>query len=136
MKEGDQFIHEFSISQEQVNQFATLSGDLNPIHTNEEFAAQTPFKKPIVHGIFTASVISKVLGTQFPGEGSIYLSQTLQFMRPVYPGKPYKAVFSILHIDYQKNKATIKTEIFDHETGKIVLDGEAVALNKKVFIQP
>ena len=82
-KEGDQFQWERFISAEDVSRFAGVVGDLNPIHLDPEFAAGSFFKKRIVHGAFLGGLISKVLGMDFPGQGTVYISQTSTFKRPV-----------------------------------------------------
>ena len=132
LKIGDTYETTFIISQEQVNQFAALSGDQNPIHIDAEFAAGTSFKSPIVHGIFSATVISRILGMEFPGPGTFYLNQTLSFKRAVYPGKVYAAKLEIIDIKEGKHTATIRTQYFETESGKsrLVLDGEASVKNK------
>lgn len=129
MKAGDKYIKEFSISQEQVNSFAELTGDHNPIHLDEAYAASTPFKQRIVHGIFTATVFSQIVGMEFPGEGTIYLSQNLSFKRPVFPDKPYEARLEVTETIEGKHIATIKTEVYDKENGKLALTGEALVKN-------
>src|SRR5512134_2421712 len=83
-KEGDQFRWERFISAEDVRRFAETVGDLNPIHLDAEFAEKSFFKKRIVHGAFLAGLISKVLGMDFPGQGTVYISQNSTFKRPVY----------------------------------------------------
>ncbi len=127
---GDHYEETFSISQEEVNEFARLSGDTNPVHVDAAFAATTIFKKPVVHGIFVASVFSRIMGAKFPGYGSIYLSQTLDFKRPVYPGETYRVEVKIAEID-PKGRARLATTIAHAESGKVVLNGEAMALLPK-----
>ncbi len=131
LKQGDTYTSKFTITQEQVNTFAELSGDDNPIHIDQEFAANTSFKQTIVHGIFSASVFSKVLGTEFPGHGSIYLGQKLEFKRPVFPGKEYEARFEITETRDGKHTAIVSTQVYELERGKIVIDGWAEMLNKE-----
>src|SRR5215217_2340945 len=92
---GASFEYPFTISQEEVQRFSDLTGDNNPIHLDAEYAATTAFKRPIIHGMLGATVFTKVLGTQFPGFGSIYLKQTLEFLRPMFVDTDYKAVFKI-----------------------------------------
>lgn len=125
LKIGDTYKSAFTISQEEVEQFAKVSGDHNPLHLDAEYAANTPFKSPIVHGMFSASIISKVLGTEFPGEGTLYLGQNLEFKRPVYPGKQYQVSCEIVEVTEGRHVAKISTQIHDAETGKIVMDGHA-----------
>ncbi|PWJ44518.1 MaoC family dehydratase [Sediminitomix flava] len=129
----EKFTYSFNITQEQVNQFAELSGDTNPLHLDAEFAAQTQFKKPIIHGIFSASIFSKVLGTQFPGAGSIYAGQEIKFLRPMYPSHPYEARFEIVSIDERRHSAQISTEVYDVETGKATIKGVATVIHKEKF---
>lgn len=125
LKLGDTYSTTFSISQDEVNQFATVCGDKNPLHLDAEYAAGTPFKTPIVHGMFSASIISKVLGMEFPGEGTLYLSQNLEFKRPIFPDKTYEVKCEITEVQEGKHVASISTKIFETERNKIVLDGSA-----------
>ena len=89
LKIGDFYKEEFIITQEMVNQFAKLSGDKNPLHINKDFASKTRFKKPIVHGLFSVTSFGKIMGTKFPGSGSIHVSQNLSFKKPLYPDQKY-----------------------------------------------
>lgn len=132
LKVGDFYEEQVTLSQQQVNAFAELSGDKNPVHIDEAFAAETSFKKPIVHGIFSAAIFSRLLGTIFPGEGSIYLGQTLQFKRPVYPGEAYTARVEITSLE-GSNSATFSTVLTHSATGKVVIEGEAKVMNKDLL---
>jgi len=132
LKHGDFYEEQVTLSQQQVNAFAELSGDKNPVHIDEKFAAETSFKKPIVHGIFSAAIFSRLLGTVFPGEGSIYLGQTLQFKRPVYPGEAYTARVEITSLD-GRNSATFSTVLTHTSTAKVVIEGEAKVMNKNLL---
>ena len=90
IKTGDKYRHEVTYTQEGVIAFAEITGDKNPIHLDPEFAAKTPFGRPIVHGFLSASVFSKVFGMLFPGQGTIYLSQEMSFRAPVFAGEKYQ----------------------------------------------
>jgi len=127
------FDHPVRFSQEQVIKFAELTGDNNPLHLDAEYAATTNFKKPIIHGMLGATVFTKVLGTQFPGFGSIYLKQTLEFLRPMFVETDYKAVFTIKSIQPEKHIAEISTEIIDVNTKKVVTRGIATMINQEKF---
>jgi acyl dehydratase len=81
-----------------------------------------------MHGMLGASLFSKVFGTLFPGEGTIYLKQSLNFLKPMYPDTPYEAVFTVKEIIYEKNRAIVETVIKDKE-GKICTSGEATVMN-------
>ncbi len=132
--EVDEFYEsEHIFSQEDVNLFIKVSGDANPLHWDEEFAANTPFKKPIVHGAFVLSIFSKIMGMEFPGKGSIYMKHELDFKRPVYVGNVYQFKFKVLEIDRQKHTARITTQVFEKERGKIMVDGIATVMNPELF---
>lgn len=130
---GDHFELEITFTQAEVNAFAKVSGDLNPIHWDEAFAANTPFKKPIIHGAFITSIFSRVMGMEFPGKGSIYLSQQTQFKRPMYVGQAYRFYFELLSIDAAKHSATYATQVFELERNKITVDGQASLMNTALF---
>ena len=130
---GASFEYPFTISQEEVQRFSDLTGDNNPIHLDAEYAATTAFKRPIIHGMLGATVFTKVLGTQFPGFGSIYVKQTLEFLRPMFVDTDYKAVFKIQSINSEKHIAEISTEIVDAATNKVTTKGVATMINKEKF---
>jgi acyl dehydratase len=123
------YTHEFKFSQEEVNQFAQVTGDKNPVHTDAAYAATTMFKRPIMHGMLSASLFSKVFGTLFPGEGTIYLKQSLSFMKPMYVDTLYEAVFTVKEVIKDKNRATVETLIKDKATGIVCTSGEATVMN-------
>jgi 3-hydroxybutyryl-CoA dehydratase len=129
LKVGDEHQAEFVITQAMVNEFAELSGDKNPIHIDPEYAANTPFKRTIVHGIFSVSIISKIMGTGFPGHGSVYLAQKFDFKRPVFPDKAYYAKIVLKSVVEGKHTGVFTTQIFDVERNKLAVDGEATVLH-------
>ena len=131
LKSGDSFEKLFSFSQQQINQFAELSGDKNPLHIDPEYAGKSPFGKPIVHGVLTVSIFSQIIGMEFPGAGTIYLGQDLNFKRPVYPDQEYRAVLEVTEVMEGKHIASIRTRVYDKETKKLVLDGFAKVKNKE-----
>jgi len=126
---NDTYNHKFSYSQQQVEEFARVTGDNNPVHTDAAYAATTMFKVPIMHGMLGAALFSKIFGTLFPGEGTIYLGQTLNFLKPMYAGKEYEAVFTVKEIQIEKNRAIVETKIIDPETQKAITVGEATVMN-------
>lgn len=109
-----------------IEAFAAVSGDLNPVHMDEAFAKTTPFGGRIAHGMLTAAYISAVLGNQLPGPGAIYLSQTLRFRRPVKIGDPVTARVTVKTLDAGKGHATLETVALVN--GKTVIDGEALIM--------
>jgi 3-hydroxybutyryl-CoA dehydratase len=114
------------ISDHDVLAFAELSGDVNPVHLNDDFAASTIFKKRIAHGFLTGSLFSTVLGTKLPGPGCIYLSQSMKFRAPVYIGDEVVATLKITALDAEKGRATLACVCAVN--GKPVLEGEAVMM--------
>ena len=130
---GQTYSHDFKFTQDEVNRFAEVTGDKNPVHTDAEFAAKTMFKKPIMHGMLGAALFSKVFGVLFPGEGTIYLGQNIQFLKPMYAGKTYQAVLTVKEINLEKNRAVIETKIIDPETQKATTVGEANVMNVNVI---
>jgi acyl dehydratase len=123
------YTHDFQFSQEEVNRFSEVTGDKNPVHTDAEYAAKTMFKRPIMHGMLSASLFSKVFGTLFPGEGTIYLKQSLNFLKPMYVDVTYEAVFTVKEVLKDKHRAIVETVIKDKNTGNLCTSGEATVLN-------
>lgn len=119
---------EFSktISEADINAFAELSGDNNPVHLNPDFANTTPFKGCIAHGMLTASFISTVIGTRMPGPGCIYVAQNLKFKAPVRAGDTVKAVCTITGLNEKKKFVEIQTRCFIGD--KMVVDGDATIM--------
>jgi 3-hydroxybutyryl-CoA dehydratase len=113
-----------TITDADILMFAGVSGDTNPVHLNEEFAAGTPFHGRIVHGMLTASLISTVLGTKLPGPGCIYVSQTMRFLAPVRSGDTVRAEVTLRTVYREKKRAIFDTAC--KVLGKNVLEGEAV----------
>lgn len=120
-----------TVGDEDVRQFAHLVGDANPVHLDDAYARSTRFGKRIAHGMFSASLISAVLGTKFPGPGTIYLSQSLQFKAPVYIGDTITAKATLLKIHERKPILALAT-VCVNQRGEEVLSGEAVVLYEPV----
>jgi len=114
------------VSDSDIVGFATVSGDTNPVHLEEDFARQTRFKERIAHGLLSASFISAVLGTRLPGPGCIYLSQNLKFRAPVRIGDTVTAKATITDIDWDKGKVSLETVCTVGD--KVVVDGQAQLL--------
>lgn len=112
------------VSSSDVVGFAEVSGDRNPIHLSEHFAARTPFKTRIAHGLYTASLISAVLGTRLPGPGAIYLSQTLNFKAPVKIGDDVTVLVQVEELMEKGNRARLSCVCSVEDT--VVLEGEAL----------
>lgn len=119
-----------TITDEMVRSFATLTGDTNPVHLDETYAATTRFGKRIAHGMLAASLISAALANDLPGPGTVYLSQTLQFKAPVYLGDTVTAVIEVKSVREDKPIATLITTCINQDNVTI-LEGEAVVLFSK-----
>ena len=104
--------------------FAEISGDRNPIHLSEHFAAKTPFGGRIAHGLYTASLISAVIGTRLPGPGAIYLSQTLNFRAPVRIGDHVEAIVEVVELTEKGRRVKLACRCM--VGGTLVLEGEAL----------
>jgi 3-hydroxybutyryl-CoA dehydratase len=115
-----------TLTEADILMFAAASGDNNPVHLNQEYAEQTPFKTRIAHGMLTASLISTILGTKLPGEGTIYLSQSARFKAPVKIGETVTARVTVIALDAAKKRVTMKTECL--VGGKVVLEGESLVI--------
>ncbi|MBI2421419.1 MAG: MaoC family dehydratase [Candidatus Hydrogenedentes bacterium] len=116
-----------SIQQRDIEIFAQLSGDDNPIHLDEEYAMGTRFGGRIAHGMLVAGLISAVLGTKLPGKGAIYLSQELKFRGPVRPGDTLTAKVEIIEWDEEKSRMTLTTEV-SNQNEDVVIMGTAKML--------
>ena len=127
---NDTYKHDFSFTNEQIFGYAQLSGDTNPIHVSEEYGKQSMFGKCIVHGYFSISVFSKVYGTLLYPDGHILISQNTKYVKPIFTHVDYYAVFTILEIDTEKNRARYKNEIYEKANNELKVTGEAVLMNK------
>jgi len=112
-----------TIDSSDVVGFAAVTGDRNPIHLSEHFAAKTPFGTRIAHGLYTASLISAVLGTRLPGPGAVYISQTLNFRAPVKIGDTVAVNVTVAELIPDKRRARLACQCTVGD--EIVLDGEA-----------
>jgi 3-hydroxybutyryl-CoA dehydratase len=119
----------FEVTEEVIEKFADVSGDDNPVHLDEAFARTTQFGTRIAHGMLSAGFISAVIGTKLPGYGSIYLSQSLRFRRPVKIGDQVTVRATVTALDADKGRATIETVAL--VDGKSVVEGEALVIPPK-----
>lgn len=133
IKQGEKYTHEVTFSQEQVEDFARITGDNNPIHINPEYASKTIFGRPIVHGFLAGAVFSMVFGTLFPGEGTIYLMQEMKFTAPTFVNEPYKALFEVLEVNTEKNIGIIAC-ILVNSKGEPCIIGTAKLKHKEQFV--
>jgi 3-hydroxybutyryl-CoA dehydratase len=123
---GDKYSKLFVISEIMINGFATCTGDKNPVHLDEAYASKTVFKKRIAHGFLVGSLISSVLGNDYPGNGTIYLSQNMRFLKPVFIGDKIEVNIEVNDIS-EKNWVNLKTLCINQDL-KIVIDGDATII--------
>jgi len=115
------------ISPEDVRAFAGAVGDHNPVHFDEAYASTTPFGRPVAHGMLVASLISAVIAGKLPGPGSVYLSQSLRFSAPVFPGETVTATVTVTGVRERRGVYTLET-VCANAQGVEVVSGEAVVL--------
>ena len=121
------------VEHEDIEHFVDAVGDYNPVHSDPAYAATTPFKEPIAPGIFTAGLISAVIGTQLPGPGAIYLSQSLKFLKPVKLGDRITAHVEIVEVLRERNRIRLGT-VCRNQHGEDVLSGEAWVMPSKTQV--
>ena len=124
---GEQASLTKTVSESDVTTFAGLIGDRNPIHTDDEYARKSRFGKRVAHGVFTGGLISAVLGNDLPGPGSIYLSQQLEFLAPVFVGDTITAVVEVTSWRPEKRIITFKTDAYNQEEQQVVT-GQSVLM--------
>ena len=112
-----------TITDADVKTFSGISGDRNPVHLDEQYAENSRYKKRIAHGLMTASYFSALFGTKIPGEGCVYVSQSLNFKRPVYIGDTVVATVEVISVDLAKKRVFFRTTC--KVKNKVVTDGEA-----------
>lgn len=115
--------YEQTITDADIKDFASISGDKNPVHMSDTYAQNSRFKKRIAHGLLSSSFFSALFGTKLPGPGCVYVTQSLKFLRPVYIGDTVLATVSVTNIDKDKSRVFFRTSC--EVDGKIVIDGKA-----------
>lgn len=116
-----------TITEEMVENFARATGDYNPIHMDEDYARGTIFKMRVVHGMLHVGIISGIVGTRFPGPGTIYLAQTLKFLKPVFIGDEVTYSLKVLEDLQEKNRLRLET-VCINQRDETVLTGEALVM--------
>ena len=135
LKIGDFYCHVEDITEDLVLSFSNVSGDKNPIHLSKSYARKTRFGKRIAHGMLIGSLISKILGNYFPGQGTIFLKSELKFKKPVYIGDTVNIKVRVIQKDESNKHINLQT-IVTNQLGKVVVDGNSLVLldNKKTFL--
>lgn len=123
---GDAASVSHTVSERDLILFATVSGDVNPVHLDQQFAETTPFKGRIAHGMLSGALISAAIACELPGPGSIYIGQELSFLRPVRLGDEIRIELEVLE-KLPKNRLKIATRVINQD-GKKVVDGAATVM--------
>jgi 3-hydroxybutyryl-CoA dehydratase len=134
LKIGDRFEHEYSYTQQEVNLYAEVSGDTNPLHTNEEAGKASIFGRCIIHGFLGASVFTKIFGALWYADGHIYMKQSMTWLKPMFVGTTYTAVITVKEIFPGKNRVLYECAVYDKATGDQTIAGEAMLMNKKQYV--
>jgi 3-hydroxybutyryl-CoA dehydratase len=121
-KPGQHVTFTKTFTEDDVRRFIEITGDINPLHVDDAFAAETQFGKRVLHGMLTASILSTMVGMLLPGTGAIYRSQTIRFLKPVHIGETVTAHFVVRSIDRQRHTLEIESWI-ENASGERVLDG-------------
>lgn len=121
------------ITQDKILDFARVSGDMNPLHTDPEFASKSIFGKPIAHGMYGLGLVSAALGMRFPGFGTIYMGQEVKFFKPIFIGEKVEIILTVTELQPEKKRLMLST-IIQKENGETALDGQArVQFNPELF---
>jgi len=123
IEKGDSKEVEIQVTDEMVREFAKITGDNNPLHLDEEFAKKTIFGRRIAHGMLVVSLISKVLGHDFPGAGTVYVSQSVKFRKPVYVGDTVKVHVEVKGKNVARRRLFLITNVMNNDA--LVISGEA-----------
>jgi len=127
LKVGDKFSTAREVTDELIRKFAEVSGDFNPIHLDEEFAAETRFGRRIAHGMLSGAFISAVLGYEFKERKIVYLSQTMKFVAPVFIGDTVTATATVTHIREDKPIVTLET-VCTNQNADTLVKGQAAVM--------
>lgn len=114
-----------AFTSEEVDAFSKLSMDVNPLHIDAGYAEKSMFGRRIVHGFLTSSLFSAIIGTKFPGEGSIYLNQTMSFLHPVFHDQPVTATVTVKELFPEKHRVLLETVCKD-KSGTVLIAGTAL----------
>ena len=134
LKVGDEFRHKFSYTQEDVDGYARVSGDTNPLHIDEQAGKDSMFGRNIIHGFLGASVFTKIFGALWYVDGHVYLSQSMKWMKPMFTGQEYEAVVKVKEIYPEKNRVLYECAVYDAASGDQTIVGGALLVSKKQYV--
>ena len=131
---GNEFRHTFSYTQQDVDDYARVSGDTNPLHTDAAAGAASMFGRNIIHGFLGASVFTKIFGALWYADGHVYLNQSMKWLKPMFVDTDYEAVVTVKEIVKEKSRITYDCAVFEKSTGVQTIAGEATLMNKKQYV--
>jgi 3-hydroxybutyryl-CoA dehydratase len=131
---GDVFTLDFTFTQQQVDLYAQVSGDINPLHIDAEAGKASIFGRNIIHGHLSASVFTRIFGVLLHADGHIYMKQNTTFLKPMFVDTNYQAVVTVKEIFADKNRVLYETKVIDPATGDTTITGEALLMNKKAYV--
>ena len=131
---NDEFRHIYSYTQDDVDTYARISGDTNPLHTDPEAGKASMFGRNIIHGFLGASVFTKIFGALWYADGHIYMTQNIKWLKPMFVDTQYEAVITGKEIFPEKNRILYDCAVYDVNTKEQTIAGEAMLLNKKQYI--
>lgn len=134
LKIGDEFRHKFSYTQDDVNTYARVSGDTNPLHIDEAAGKASMFGRNIIHGFLGASVFTKIFGALWYSDGHVYMSQSMKWLKPMFTDQEYEAVVTVKEIFPEKNRILYDCAVYETGIGDKTIAGDALLLNKKQYV--
>jgi 3-hydroxybutyryl-CoA dehydratase len=134
LKIGDEFRHKYSYTQDDVDTYARVSGDTNPLHIDPQVGKDSMFGRNIIHGFLGASVFTKIFGALWYADGHVYMSQNIKWLKPMFVDTEYEAVIKVKEIIAEKNRIVYECAVYDVATGDQTIAGEAMLLNKKQYV--
>lgn len=134
LKIGNEFRHKFSYTQQDVDDYARVSGDTNPLHIDAQAGKDSMFGRNIIHGFLGASVFTKIFGSLWYADGHIYMSQSIKWLKPMFTGQEYEAVVKVKEIFPDKNRIIYECNVYDAASGDQTIAAEAMLMNKKQYV--
>lgn len=134
LQPGDEYRHTFSYTQDDVDGYARISGDTNPLHIDKEAGKNSMFGRNIIHGFLGASIFTRIFGALWNVDGHVYLSQSIRWLKPMFTDEAYEAVVTVKEIFPEKHRVLYDCAVYDRKTGEQTITGEALLMNKKQYI--
>lgn len=134
LQPGDEFRHVYSYTQDDVDTYARVSGDTNPLHIDAAAGKASMFGRNIIHGFLGASVFTKIFGALWYADGHVYMSQNIKWLKPMFVDTKYEAVIKVKEIFPEKNRILYECAVYDLNTKEQTIAGEALLLNKKQYV--